>query len=639
MLPQNGGIMKKSFKFLLSLLLLSFFVSGLFAEGYHVCLASYQKLSNAQEMVRKLENQSLSAFINENKVKNKTYYRVLLSKEFKKIEDARKYRDEVSKYSFVKELKLKDFWVCKADKNLAPKSDVPAPAPKKEVKIVPAPAPVPKPQPKPVEIKPEPKIEPIPEPPVKNIEPEPAPIPEPEPLPAPEPAPIEPIIVNNETAESNVLDKNEKAVLSEKTPYSVLVRSYKYSQFAENDSARLKELGFDSYLLNTFDDTSFFAFNIHVGAFETREEAETLKNQFTDAGILGTEISDYNEIKPKIEKYDEIITSKNVTFDDGRTDLPTVIPASTEKLVSHFPANKDFQIKEISILDYDNYLTSGSKPDINSPILDYIGESAAVHSALLATYRDELYQKEVTVFLTNADNFAFNEGVEPSGEKIQLTSSKGNLESDLYEKDGELVLCGVNSAENVYVRMQTKDFIKEEFTSFLNESFTDSNLSLYPQLRRTLFVLPDQNTAAARGFISFNLKNVGDDYANDRGYAAWSLPIVGHALAKTYFIENSNLFCIGFYDLDYDFNAEQVHAHFTEAKNTVEISESNQSVSVNGVDGWYLLNPEQKEVSFSTKSYIIAIDAESNSTLTKEDLIRAGTDLKIWNAAAVIDAK
>ena len=347
----------------------------------------------------------------------------------------------------------------------------------------------------------------------------------------------------------------------------------------------------------------------------------------------------YNEIKPKIEKYDEIITSKNVTFDDGRTDLPTVIPASTEKLVSHFPANKDFQIKEISILDYDNYLTSGSKPDINSPILDYIGESAAVHSALLATYRDELYQKEVTVFLTNADNFAFNEGVEPSGEKIQLTSSKGNLESDLYEKDGELVLCGVNSAENVYVRMQTKDFIKEEFTSFLNESFTDSNLSLYPQLRRTLFVLPDQNTAAARGFISFNLKNVGDDYANDRGYAAWSLPIVGHALAKTYFIENSNLFCIGFYDLDYDFNAEQVHAHFTEAKNTVEISESNQSVSVNGVDGWYLLNPEQKEVSFSTKSYIIAIDAESNSTLTKEDLIRAGTDLKIWNAAAVIDAK
>jgi cell division septation protein DedD len=80
---------------------LNFFVFGaLFADGYHVCVASYKSLKNAETMVQKLEKQSMSAFISESKVKNQNYYRVLLSKEFKKIDDARKYRDEVKKIFF-----------------------------------------------------------------------------------------------------------------------------------------------------------------------------------------------------------------------------------------------------------------------------------------------------------------------------------------------------------------------------------------------------------------------------------------------------------------------------------------------------------------------------------------------------------
>lgn len=639
--------MKKSLKFFLSLLLLNLLAFSAFSEGYHVCVSSYKSLKNAEAMVRKLESQSVSAFINENKVKDESYYRVLLSKEFKKIADARRYRDEVEGYSFVRELGLKGFWVCTGDKSRAVASKQPAqkpkPEPKKKAKPPkPKPAPVEaapvEPAPAPVEVAPV-EVAPIPEPPVKNTEPEPAP----EPAPAPEVPPV--VVAEPEPEEpATTLVKNKKSVLSEETPYSVLVRSYKYAQFAENDSGRLKELGFDSYLVNTFDDTAFFSFDIHVGAFASRAEAQELQEQFTEAGILDTEVSDFKDIEAKIRRYDEVISAENVTFDDGQSALPTGLPASVEKLVRQFPANKDFPIQEISIVDYESYQLSETKPDISAAILKAIGNERGVHSALLATYRDELYRKSVSVFFVNAELFVFDE---PLGEveTMQFGARSGVFDCNLYETDGELMLCGENLSERLFVQIKTKDFTKEEFISFLIDSFNDSSLELYPQMRRTFFVLPDENPAVQRDFICFDFKKVDENYALDRGNAAWAQPIVGHSLAKSYYSERYSLVCLGFYDLDYNFNAKSVHEHFMSSKNTSDISDRNQGVTVNGVDGWYLMNATQKEVSFSTKSYVIAVDTEPGSALEKDDLVSFGKELKIWDAPAsgsadsVIDAK
>ncbi|MBQ9622773.1 MAG: SPOR domain-containing protein, partial [Treponema sp.] len=260
--------MKKSFKFFLSIFILAILVVGAgFADGYHVCVASYKKLDNAESMIKKLEKQSVAALVSENKVKNQSFYRVLLSKEFKKIQDARKYRDEVKNYSFAKELGLKDFWVCESEKIVLrnqlvkittdlpqPAKVAPAPAPKKVVeekpvpKAKPAPVPVPVPAPLPIPEEPEvktiapvedaksvaplPIIVPIPQPEIPLLVEEESEIPEepeePEEVPEPEdviepeaPAEELPVIV---VEEPKTLGANEKAVLSEKNPYSVIVR-------------------------------------------------------------------------------------------------------------------------------------------------------------------------------------------------------------------------------------------------------------------------------------------------------------------------------------------------------------------------------------------------------------------------------
>lgn len=667
--------MKKSFKFFLSIFILNILVVGaVFADGYHVCVASYKSLDNAETMLKKLEKQSVSALVSENKVKNQTYYRVLLSKEFKKAQDARKYRDEVKNYSFVKELGLKDFWVCESEKivlinmtykvvrdgGLPPKAPpvepakvAPAPAPKKVVEEKPAPkakpAPVPVPVPAPLPIPEEPDVKNIVPEDAKSVAPLPiiVPVPQPEPeLPVEEepeepeePAEEIPVIV---VEEPKTLGANEKAVLSEENPYSVIVRSYKYEQFAENDSARLKELGFEPYILKTFDDKEFFAFNIHVGAFASLDEAEELNSQFADAGIPDTMVSDYNEIKENLQKYDDVILRESVSFDNGQYEIPTCVPESIAKLVKQFPANKDFPIQEITIIDYDNYLAVRDKPNLSSELRAYLEEEEGLHSALLAKCRDELYRKEVSVFFANADQHK-EDDILGEFENMQFGATDGVFDCVLYENDGELVLSGTNISEKMCVKIKTRDFSKEEFINLLIDSFNDGSLSLYPQMRRTFYVLPDKNPDEDREFIIFNFKKVGEEYASDRNYAEWAVPIVGHSLAKSYFYDSNSLLCIGFYDLDYDFNAKNVHAHFTEAKNTTEITETNKPVSVNGIEGWYLLNPKQKEVSFSTKSYVIAIDTEPTSVLSKDDLIKVGTDLKIWDsgsdAGADFDAK
>ena len=647
--------MKKSFKFLLSFLLLNILVFGAFADGYHVCVASYKNLKNAETMVTRLENQSVAAFVYRTKVNSEDYYRVLLSKEFKKIEDARKYRDEVQKYSFVKELGLKGFWVCHAEKQAAaPKVKTVTPAPKPAPKVAPAPVPVPAPKAEPVPVKkaevkttpqaPVREVEPIPEEPeVKSVEEIPAKAPV-------EKAEVEPLIVkeakeeknppkteevvNPKVEEENVLEKNtkESEILSEQRPYSVAVRSYKYKEFAENDKNRLTELGFNSYLVNTFDNKTFFSFNLHAGAFATREEAEALQNQLADKGVFDTEISDYNTIWTRIEKYDTVIATEKITFDDGLYEYPKNISPAVDLILKNFPVNKDFQIDGFLVLDHDKYMECLEKPNNFDSVHGYVGsDESLMHAAALANYYDVLMGQGVSVFLATADEYTFGTVNSEPIKKIDLKSEHGVFACSIYDEAGELVLHGVNDSEKLFLTIKTKDFSQEKFEVFLNDLFKGESLRAYPQLRKTLFVLPDANENISRDFVGFNFTKIGDSYAISRNNADWAVPIVGHYLSRAVLLEKNALVNVGFYDLDYDFNAKSVHKTFTESKNGSEVTESNHPISIQGADGWYLVNENQREISFSTKSYVISIDSNSETSLDKDDLIGIATDLKIWN--------
>lgn len=99
-----------------------------------------------------------------------------------------------------------------------------------------------------------------------------------------------------------VLEENKNEIpVSEEKPYSVLVHSYKEEQAAENGKKRLKENQIDSFILKTFDEKSYFSFDLHSGAFDSPEEAEPLQEKLEELGIEDTKIADYEKEKEKVQ--------------------------------------------------------------------------------------------------------------------------------------------------------------------------------------------------------------------------------------------------------------------------------------------------------------------------------------------------
>ena len=548
-----------------SIIIFTFLINFSFAQNVHVCLGSFKILTNAQRLVKNLNELNEEAFIYQAQVNGQTMYRVLLSKEFKDKDDARSFKEKINNSAFAKKLNLSGLWICKTEKTST-----------------------------------------IEEVPVKK--------------------------------ENIVLKENENKIpLSEEKPYSVLVHSYKEEQAAENGKKRLQENNIDSYVLKTFDDKTYFSFDLHSGAFESEEQAEPLIKQLEEIGIEETKISNYETEKEKIEKYDEVIKTQEVVFDNGNTQIPELYSQPVVQLIKEFPINKNFSLEQLAIFDFDNIrAVEGELPELDE-LYSLISDSQSVHAASLAFYKDELFNKQVMIYISSGDeNTFFN--LEAFTQYYKNKDNEDSIEfseSDFMLKDGILkslivqtsdgnIFYGVNENKNLAILMLTEDFTKNEFTDFINNFENDSSLLIYPQVRRTLLVLP-KNTDIERTFLSFTLEKINYSYVVSKDYANWSYPIVGHWNADAILCQEDEKLSVGFFDLDYNYNAEHVHKMFMNAHVTNEYSHSS---FVEKAPSWYVNSFNTKEVSFSTKSYIIAVESYN---LTEEDLVKLADELIIWD--------
>lgn len=90
------------------------------------------------------------------------------------------------------------------------------------------------------------------------------------------------------------------------------------------------------------------------------------------------------------------------------------------------------------------------------------------------------------------------------------------------------------------------------------------------------------------------------------------------------------MFSVSFFDLDYDYNAKQIHKMFMNEKKNNYIDKKNHPSDVANADSWYLDNYFSNELSFSTKSCIIAINSYGDNRFKEEDLVDISKDLQIW---------
>ena len=367
------------------LMLLGLSFSFSFCESWFVCLGSFKIEENAINFVKLLKEKGFEAGIDKNFIRGELFNRVLLKIDFDDVELARKKRDVILSEYGVG-LKLKDLWVCIPSKDFYSKYEK-----EKQDRVA-----------------------------------------------------------HHFLEKPIMLKKNNLDVpTSEKTPYSILVNKYKEELVAENDKKRLRDNDIDAYIIKTYSDEDFFSFNLHVGAFEEKEEASSIQEKLKNLGLKEGEIVDYNDFAQAIEKYDEIVAKETVKYQDGQNEIPTSFSPNVATCIKEFPINKDFQIEEIHIFDLDNIRKFEKEQYDISKIENSLQSKEKTHAASIAFYKDSLFNKKVEILIQKGLDDAYT--IEHDGAKnIKLQTNGNILFCSLREEDSTWLLQGVNKERNFF---------------------------------------------------------------------------------------------------------------------------------------------------------------------------------------------
>lgn len=552
-------------RYLAILLFLMFSISLIFCNKWFVCLGSFKAEQNAINFVKLLEEKGFKAGIDKQFINGELFNRVLLKIDFDDINLAREKRDVVLNEKGLLGLKLKDLWLCVPSQKF-----------------------------------------------YENYKEE-----------------RKDRVAHHLLEKPITLQKNTQDIpISEQIPYSILVNKYKEESVAENDKKRLESKKLEAYIIKTYDDEDFFSFNLHVGAFKTQDEAEQTQEKLKELGLEEGKIVDYNDIVKAIQKYDEVVVKEEVKYQDGQKEIPTSFSQDVATCIKEFPINKDFQIEEIHIFDLDNIRNFGSERVNISKIEGRLYNEEKTHATSIAFYKDSLFNKKVEILIQTGEDGSYI--IEDNdGKKIELQANGNNLLCNLTQEDGTWFLSGTNEEGNLFVSMKSEDFDEKEFELFLNNVSNDSSLLAYPQIRKTLLVLPKENEKVKRNFLHFTLEKVDSSYAREKGYAKWAIPMVGHWQCHGYFNQEEEKVSVTFFDLDYDKIAKNLHSIFMKTHENAIITDNNTPVSLEHADGWFVKTYASGEVSFSCKSYVIAINSYSESIGAKM-LMELGDDLQIW---------
>ena len=287
-------------------LIFCFILQALAAQEWYVCLASFRNQENARNYAEVLGKYDLPSWVYFSSTPKGDFYRVLYEVPSATIEQARIVRDKVSVSKGARTMQLKGLWVCEAQKTTPPApADTPAPAGTAQPAATP---------------------------------PAPAPTPTKADIPAPAPTPAK--------ADTLILTTNQKQqdITSEEKPYSVHIKSYKEETPAVRDKERLEKKDIDAYVLKSYDEDTYFSFDLHAGAFEKEEDTRPLIEKLEDLGIEGAQVADYSDLKDAIEQYNEIVDTTTVSASQGNFEIPDSFSAAVQAIISEYPINPNFQL-------------------------------------------------------------------------------------------------------------------------------------------------------------------------------------------------------------------------------------------------------------------------------------------------------
>ena len=427
------------------------------------------------------------------------------------------------------------------------------------------------------------------------------------------------------TAAGEVLQKNDGATLpvSEEKPYSLKVRSYKEEHPAQQSSERLRANNIDAYVVKTYDDDAYFSFDVHAGAFATPDESAETADALAALGIEDTELSEYADIKEKMLRYDAVVQQDNVVFETAENATLPEFSEAVRTCLADLPVNKNFLIESITIADFET-LARADGGRLGS--FKKLSQETGADALAKAVYLDDLFGKRVEVcVMERAAHFADF----PGESTVQFALPGNDVLYATVASDGNVrTISGMNADTTLFVKIDAYDFSEDEFTAFLDNAWSDSATVIYPQLRKSLCVLPKK--ATGRDFAAFTLSRVDESYAVEKGYADWAIPRVGHWEASGYFLQDGKQVKVSFFDMDYEHNAQRIKEMVVADRKRSIISDTNHPATINGTDAWWYVSDFGKEIAFSIKSFRVCVDTDYYASLNEDDLTAFASELLVW---------
>ena len=428
------------------------------------------------------------------------------------------------------------------------------------------------------------------------------------------------------TAAGEVLQKNDGATLpvSEEKPYSLKVRSYKEEHPAQQSSERLRANNIDAYVVKTYDDDAYFSFDVHAGAFATPDESAETADALAALGISDAALSEYADIKEKMLRYDAVVQQDNVVFETAENATLPEFSEAVRTCLADLPVNKNFLIESITIADFETLARANGGKWLGS--FKELSQETGADALARAVYRDDLFGKRVEVcVMERAAHFADF----PGESTVQFALPGNDVLYATVASDGNVrTISGMNADTTLFVKIDAYDFSEDEFTAFLDNAWSDSATVIYPQLRKSLCVLPKK--ATGRDFAAFTLSRVDESYAVEKGYADWAIPRVGHWEASGYFLQDGKQVKVSFFDMDYEHNAQRIKEMVVADRKRSIISDTNHPATINGTDAWWYVSDFGKEIAFSIKSFRVCVDTDYYASLNEDDLTAFASELLVW---------
>ena len=565
----------------ISALVLLLALSAVFAEEkYFVCVSSFSVEKNADDMVSLLNSNGLPAFKVKAQVSGRTFFRVLVGTGDKSFQSASQFIKELQDSPVLSKRKIKgSLWVCKAE--------------------------------------------------------------------SPYNVPLQQS--TDEESQETALKKNDDIPISEEMPYSIFIRSYGEEQKAKRDEERLESQGIPAYVLKKYDEEKLFLFDLYAGAFDNERDAQEMQRRIEQLGIADTQVAEYGDIKKSLEDYEVKVETYKVSSGGGVDKAPASLSDSVKLCLEQFPSLEGFEVESVYLYDLDSSRKRAIdfyKPQIATDLLGGESPFDAMNAYLFVNYKDELFGKQAELFVAWGDGtflplLTQQAAQKECAEEITVDLPYGTLDGVSFKNSSERCLVLSSKDGKLLVALKAPGFKAGQLESLLmqntvasqseapSQSEAETDISNYPQIKKTLFVMPDESSNEL-DFVYYTLSKVDADYAAEKNYADWASAITGHWEAKTVYFYKNERFDVAFFDLDYDYNAAYVHDIFMAEK--VE-GVGGHAQSVNNTAGWFLYNSSATELSFAQKSYIVALDGPSETNLREEDFLSFAASLQIWQNA------